>query len=275
GIIGIRNEYEFRNRAVSGHQTKDMLEIIKREDEDVKMTRTLLKRADIIHISILGNDLLLADLGQIILSVVNEEPDLLDGIIEKSAENFAEIVSILKGYNPDATIFFQNVYNPVFLDCDLINAEVRAELLSRDIPESDFRSYGAIILNRLNSIISDYLTENPGAYYIIDANSEFERIYQEDSARGEELVFVDCIHPSNEGHAVIADLIQSKLEELKLAKKKTAVKNYKELRIEQLDRLYSGTVDVSKITKLIIKAESCSEITEIYFDAVQGKLPVY
>ncbi len=275
GILGIRNEYEFRNRAVSGHQTTDLLEIIRREDTDVKMIRTLLTDADIIHVSILGNDLLLNDLGKLIVTVANNDYSALDAILDRSRANFAEIVTILRGYNPKATLMFQNVYNPVFLDCDLISAGVRATLDGMDISESEYRSYGGIILDRLNDIISDYLEQNPGAYYIIDARAEFERIYQEDPSRGERLVFVDSIHPSNEGHAVIADLIQTKLESLKLAKQKTAVKNYKELRKEQLQRLYGSSVDVGSVSAQIDSAKNCADITKIYFEAIQNHLPEY
>lgn len=271
GIVGIRNEYEFRNRSVSGHQTKDMLEIIKREDTDVKMIRTLLTSADIIHVSILGNDLLLEDLGQLIISVANDDYEFLDTILDNSSKNFTEIVKTLRGYNPKATLMFQTVYNPVFTDCDLISAATRIILDEMDISESEFRIYGAIILDKLNAIISDYLAANPGAYYIIDANAEFERIYQEDAERGERLVFVDCVHPSNEGHAVIADLIQTKLEELKLTNKKTAIKNYKELRKEQVQRLYGSSVNINAVKADIDNAKTCAEITSIYFEAIKDK----
>ncbi len=273
GIIGIRNEYEFRNRAVSGHQTKDMLEIIKREDEDVKMTRTLLTDADIIHVSILGNDLLLEDLGQLIIDAVNEDFTTLNTILEKSEANFAEIIETLRGYNPDATLMIQTLYNPVFEDCDLISAATREVLDEMEIPESEYRGYGAILLDRLNAIITDYLAAHSNAYIIIDVKTEFERIYQEDAARGAGLVFVDSIHPSNEGHAVIADLIQSKLETLKLAKSKLAVPNYQALRKEQLARLYGENVDVAAISAAIDACKSCAEITSVYFEAVNGLEP--
>lgn len=273
GVLGIRNEYIYRNRAISGHQTCHMLEYIQREDEDVRMTRTLLTEADIIHISILGNDLLLMDLGQIMLSVINEDYTFLDSIIENSRQNFAEIVETLRSYNPTATIMFQNVYNPVFEDSDLITPEVRQSFADMEIPETEFRTYGKIILDRLNAVISDYLEAHPDTYYIIDSNSEFERIYQEDSQRGQDLIFCDCIHPSNEGHAVLADLIQRKLEELNLADKTTAVKNYKTLRKEQLIRLYTDTVDINAISGDIDAATTCEEITELYFDAIEGLDP--
>lgn len=273
GVIGIRNEYEFRNRSVSGHQTKDMLEIIKREDNDVKMTRTLLTDADIIHISILGNDLLLEDLGQLIIDTVNEDFTTLNTILDKSKANFAEIVQTLRSYNPNATILIQTLYNPVFEDCDLISAATREVLTEMEVSESEYRSYGAILLDRLNNVIFDYLAEHSGAYIIVDVKAEFERIYQENPVRGAGLVFVDSIHPSNEGHAVIADLNQAKLESLKLADNKTAVDNYKALRKEQLGRLFAANANVAALSAAIDGCNTCAEITSVFFEATNGLEP--
>lgn len=83
------------------------------------------------------------------------------------------------------------------------------------------------------------------------------------------------MHPSSEGHAVLADLTQAKLEELGLANKKTALKNYREMRISQLERLYSDVVDVRSYKKQINKAKSCAEVSEIYYNAIAGKMPNY
>lgn len=275
GLIGARNEYEFKNRAVSGHQTKDLLALLKQEDKDARMMQTVVRNADIIHISILGNDLLLNDLGEIIYSVAKDDFSFLDSIIEESVENFAEIVRVLRGYNKDAVIMFQNVYNPVFLNCDLINEKTRENLDSIGVTESEYREYAGIILSKLNGIISDYLKEHPGEFYIIDSQAGFESVYQKDHEFGESLIFCDCIHPSNAGHAVLADLTQAKLEELGLADKKTALKNYKEIRKEQLKRLYNDSVNVKEVSRQIDKAKDCSEVTEIYFKAIADKKPAY
>ncbi|MGI6701194.1 MAG: SGNH/GDSL hydrolase family protein [Christensenellales bacterium] len=274
-IIGIRNEYEFRNRAVSGHQTGDLLRIINQEDTDARMTRTLLKDADIIHISILGNDLLLNDIGRLILDIANDDYSLLNSVLDNARNNFSDIVGVLREYNPDAVIMFQKVYNPVFEVTTLIRPAVQEELALKGIEPSEYRELAGDVLDMLNGIIDDYLEDNPGAYYIIDAQAEFDRIYQEDTERGRALIFCDDIHPSNEGHAVIADLIQAKLEELNLADKKLAVNNYKKIRKEQLKRMFNDSVDVKAISRQIDDARSCGEITEIYFNAIEGKTPDY
>lgn len=275
-LIGRRNGYIFKNRAISGYKSQGLLDIIKQqEDTDARMLRTLLTTSDIIHISILGNDLLLSNLGEIIYSAAQNNFDKINGIIAEAEDNFAEIVSVLKGYNPDAVIMFQTVYNPVFTDSILITAETRVKLEALGIYETQHRELAGNILAMLNGVIHNYLAEHPGAFYIIDACAEFERIYQADPERGKALIFTDYVHPSSEGHAVMADLIQAKLEELKLASKKPAVKKYREIKIEQLERMYKDTVNVKAVKRQLKKADTCEEITEIYFRAIRDKMPAY
>jgi lysophospholipase L1-like esterase len=274
-VIGKNNDYIYKNRAVGGYTTSDLLELIQTEDEDARMTQTLLKDADILHISILGNDLLGNDLGQLMISASNDDFDFINSFMEESSNNFAEIISILKSYNEDATIIVQNIYNPVFEYSTLINSTARAGLAAIGIEESDYREIAGTVLQLLNNIISDYLDENPGAFYIIDTYSVFEEVYEADSEQGKDLIFTDNIHPSDEGHAIMADLTQDLLENLGLADADSALKNYKSLRKEQLEEMYSDTVDVKTVSKAITKADSCAEITEIYFDAIRDITPVY
>lgn len=274
-VIGIRNGYEYKNRAVSGHMTKDLLAYISAEENDARMIQTSLRNADIIHISILGNDLLLNNIGNLILAISNDDFTLINSIIDTARANFSQIVGVLREYNPNAVIMFQNVYNPIFEYSTLIGANVRTILADRGILEADYRAHGYTVLSMLNGIISDYLEEHPDEFYIIDAYTEFDRIYKEDNERGKALIFSDDVHPTIEGQAVMADLIQAQLEELVLADKKSAVKKYQELRIEQLKRMYADTVDVKAVSRKIKKADNCSEITKIYFEAIKNKLPVY
>jgi len=275
GVLGEINGYEFKNRAVSGSMTKDLLAYIQQEDNDARLVRTNIAEADIIQISILGNDLLLNDMGKMIIDTANEDFEYLDSIIDTARANIASIVAELKSLNSDGVIFFQNVYNPIFEDSMLVNVQSRAALSEMDIQPSEYRELGAVILSKLNGVLTEYLEEHPGAFYIIDSYAEFDRIYKEDAERGKALVFSDDIHPSVEGHAVLSDINQAKLEELNLADKKSAVKLYKELRIEQLERMFGDSVDVKAVKKQINNAESCPEITEIYFDAIRGKTPIY
>ncbi len=274
-ILGRRNNYIYYNRAVSGHQSIQLLNLLKREDNGATMTRSLIKSADIIHVSILGNDLLQRDLGQLIVQVAKEDFSMIDGILEQSKSNFAQIVATIREYNPDAVLFFQNVYNPVFEGSTIIRSEARAELLTLGYEQSEYRALGNIMLARLNGVISDYLAEHPGAFYLLDACAEFDRISKEDLVRGSHLIYNDWVHPSSEGHAVLADLTQRYLEELGLAKKSTALDNYRDIKIDQLNRLFSTSVDVKAASKRIKNCSSCEEVTKVYFEIIAGKTPIY
>ncbi|MFW5780555.1 MAG: SGNH/GDSL hydrolase family protein [Bacillota bacterium] len=275
GILGIRNEYRFINYAVSGSRSRQLLSFIKRDDNGVIMSRTEIKDADIIHVSILGNDLLLNDLGKLILATAQNDSTKVDSIVEESSVYFADIVWLLRAYNPDATLFFQNVYNPVFENTWLINEHYRSELDNLGVQPSEYRDIAGILLNKINGIMSDYLEENPGEFHLMDSYTEFGRIYEQDPDRGKALISVDCVHPSFEGHAVLADLTQAKLNKLGLADKQNAVKNYKDMKKEQIERLYSQAVDVTAVKNLIDSGEDCPEVTRIYFEAIKDKLPIY
>ena len=55
-----------------------------------------------------------------------------------------------------------------------------------------------------------------------------------------------------------------------------AIANYKELRKEQLERLYSDTtVDIKAVKKAIDNASTYDKINEAYFDATNGIIPNY
>ncbi|HHT83862.1 MAG: SGNH/GDSL hydrolase family protein [Christensenellales bacterium] len=275
GIIGGCNNYIHRNRAVSGFKTSNLLELIKQPDKDVTMTQTLLREADIIHVSILGNDLLLNDLGGIIIFAAQNDFTFLESILSNSAKNFSNIVAMLKAYNPDATLMFQTLYNPVFEDSTLISASSRAQLRDLGIEPEDYRELTHKVLQRLNAVIRDYLEQNPGSFHIIDAYEEFENIYRQNPDRGRRLISIDCIHPSSEGHGIMACLIQNKLQELGLANKDKALKKYKYTKKDQLRRLYKDSVDVDGVSQRIDGAQSFEEVTEIYFDAIYNVMPIY
>lgn len=275
GVLGIRNGYDFKNRAISGSKSGDLLAYIQREDEGIRMTQSLIRTADIIHVSILGNDLLLSDIGRLITSVANNDYKHINSIVSNAESNIAQIVEILKGYNSDALLIIQTVYNPIYEGNTLISEQSRAALAELGIYEDQYRELAGNIVEMVNAVVHDYLEAHPGAFYIADGYKAFDDIYNEDPVRGKKLIFVDDAHPSAEGHGIMADINQTILEETGYANARTALKNYKEMRIAQLERLYSDTVDVKAVSKTINKAKSCAEITEIYFSAIYEKLPDY
>lgn len=279
-VLGRRNDFEYYNHSVSGHLTKDLLALLN-NDLGYDGARGLIlhvQEADIIHVSILGNDLLQdMSMNDVVLEAAQGLYTIIDGIAETAYENITGIVARIRELNPDATLIFQNVYNPLSENSTLVDEETRATLAAEhDTYPEDFRQLGAGILDRLNGVLDRYLAEHPGAFIIADAQAEFDRIFAEDYERGKDLIYPDYIHPSNEGHAVLADLTQGILEEQGLANASAALAEYKTMRKNVLDNYFDGIVtDIDGDKAAIDAAADCSAVTEAFFDATRGLTPDY
>ena len=279
-VLGRRNDFEYYNHSVSGHLTKDLLALLN-NDLGYDGARGLIlhvQEADIIHVSILGNDLLQdMSMNDVVLEAAQGLYTIIDGIAETAYENITGIVARIRELNPDATLIFQNVYNPLSENSTLVDEETRATLAAEhDTYPEDFRQLGAGILDRLNGVLDRYLAEHPGAFIIADAQAEFDRIFAEDYERGKDLIYPDYIHPSNEGHAVLADLTQGILEEQGLANASAALAEYKTMRKNVLDNYFDGiAADIDGVKAAIDSAADCSAVTEAFFDATRGLTPDY
>ena len=280
-VLGRRNDLTYYNHSVSGHLTKDLRAILENEDLDYDMARGLLlhvSEADIIHVSILGNDLLQSmNMNAVVLEAAQDKYDIINGIAATASENIAVIVDRLKELNPDALIIFQNVYNPLSEKSTLVDEPTRATLSAGyGIEEGDLRELGSGILDRLNGVLDNYLKDHPDAFVIADARSEFDRIFEEDYERGKGLIYPDYIHPSNEGHAVLADLTQGILEERGLVDGKKAIAEYKTMRKNVLTNYFAESgADVAAATAAIDAAADCAAVTKAFFAATKGFTPVY
>ena len=275
GILGNINNFKFYNRAISGDKTSDLLQFIDREDDGINMVRSLVSTADIIHISIGGNDILGHDINQMLVDVANGSTAVADAYMETAYENLDKIITRLRTMNPDAIIITQTVYNPVGKHNPLINNYAKMRLANMAYTENDIHNLSGIIINRINKMLKRYQKENENKfeyepYYLVDVYSAFEEIYKANPSRWETLFCPDGIHPANEGHAIIAEANQKLLEELKLTDK-NALANYKTLRSEQLERLYSNAVEVSSVKKIISDCDSFSDVTLAYFNATRDK----
>lgn len=280
-VLGRRNDLTYYNHSVSGHLTKDLRAILENEDLDYDMARGLLlhvSEADIIHVSILGNDLLQSmNMNDVVLEAAQDKYDIINGIAATASENIAVIVDRLKELNPDALIIFQNVYNPLSEKSTLVDELTRATLSAEyGIEEGDLRDLGSGILDRLNGVLDNYLKDHPDAFVIADARSEFDRIFEEDYERGKGLIYPDYIHPSNEGHAVLADLTQGILEERGLVDGKKAIAEYKTMRKNVLTNYFAESgADVAAATAAIDAAADCAAVTKAFFAATKGFTPAY
>ena len=182
-IVADTNGYDYANHSVPGHTTTNLINRLK--DETVISD---LKKADIISISIGGNDFLMSNLiGLMFDSIVLDDHTEYDKIAESFYTNFCKIVEIINSHNADAIILMQTLYNPQ-------SGYLRA-------PYQE----GA---DRINAAIERYNAENPGEIIIVDVGT----------ALGDNMENYadDEIHPSAAGNEIIAETILDKLYELDL-----------------------------------------------------------
>ena len=182
-IVADTNGYDYANHSVPGHTTANLINRLK--DETVISD---LKKADIISISIGGNDFLMSNLiGLMFDSIVLDDHTEYDKIAEGFYTNLCEIVEIINSHNTDAVILMQTLYNPQ-------SGYLRA-------PYQE----GA---DRINAAIERYNTENPDEIVIVDVGT----------ALGDDMENYadDEIHPSAAGNEIIAETILDKLHELNL-----------------------------------------------------------
>lgn len=304
-VIGRRNDLTYYNHSVSGHLTKDLRAILENEDLDYDRARGLLlhvSEADIIHISILGNDVLQdrmdgafetepVTMHNIILEAAEDEYTSIDRVLNGdtvggvttagSVENIKAIVDALRRLNPDALIIFQSVYNPIMdVDTPLIKQETRdaLEAAGFEITLDSLHRLGDLLIERLNSALDAVLAMDgyADAFVIADGHAAFNAVYAADPSRAKDLIYPDGIHPSNEGHAVLADLTQGILEERGLADKNSALQAYKTMRKDLLTDYFAGTsVDTAAASAAIDGAADCAAVTEAFFDATRGVTPDY
>lgn len=304
-VIGRRNDYTYYNHSVSGHLTKDLRAILENEDLDYDRARGLLlhvSEADVIHISILGNDVLQdrmdgafetepVTMHNIILEAAKDEYTSIDRVLNGdtvggvttagSVENIKAIVDALRRLNPDALIIFQSVYNPIMdVDTPLIKQGTRdaLEAAGFEITLDSLHRLGDLLIERLNSALDAVLAMDgyADAFVIADGHAAFNAVYAADPSRAKDLIYPDGIHPSNEGHAVLADLTQGILEERGLADKDSALQAYKTMRKDLLTDYFAGTsVDTAAASAAIDGAADCAAVTEAFFDATRGVTPDY
>ena len=182
-IVADTNGYEYVNHSVPSHTTANLISRLSNETVIAD-----LEKADIISISIGGNDFLLNNLiGLMFDSIVKNDHTQYDAIADNVYVNLGKIVDIINENNEDAVILMQTLYNP---QSGYLRAPYQA---------------GA---DRINAAIARYNEENPGEIVIVDVGT----------ALGDDLenFASDEIHPSTKGNEIIAKEVLAKLYELEL-----------------------------------------------------------
>ena len=314
-VIGRRNDFTYYNHSVSGHLTDDMLALISNEEgyDGARGLISHIKTADVLHISILGNDVL-QDRPDVVLTdnpygeYVSMHQVVCDAMIGNDYDglNIAlygdaagegrggsygyviQIIDRLIELNPDAVIIFQKIYNPIAnVDTPLVKANTRATLDAArvEVTLDSLHELGNNLIGRMNALLQKAVDEFNAAktaedkwtLTTVDGLAAFNKIYDEKGADAAwDLIYPDGIHPSDEGHAVLADLTQAKLEELGLVNSAEALLRYKMMRVNFLFDEFEGKLDNKwEAAAKIMSATSCAEVTDIFFRATEGVTPDY
>ena len=199
-----------------------------------------------------------------------------------------KIVERLIELNPDAVIIFQKVYNPIFsVDTPLVKSWTRTALANAgvEVTLESLHTLGDNLISRMNAVIqkvidkfnADKASSAKWTLTSVDALAAFNEIYETDGAdRAWGLIYPDGIHPSDEGHAVLADLTQAKLEELGLADSTAALLGYKIMRMKFLLENFGDKLENKwEAVANVMSATSCAEVTKVFFAATDGVTPDY
>ena len=182
-IVANTNKYNYYNDAISGINSSLFLELL--QDSDVSAH---IKKADIISISIGGNDFLTDNwIWMGVKGVLFNSYRDFDQTAADFAENLELIMKRIRSLNPGATILMQTVYNP--------HNDVFTPVFQEGV-------------DRLNRVISDYLKANPGAYIIADVGGVI--------SGHSEYIAIDTIHPNGQGNIAIAKYLLKLLKGLGL-----------------------------------------------------------
>lgn len=177
-IVADTNGYEYANHAIPGHTTTNLIARLK---EDV--VKADVEKADIISISIGGNDFLMSNLyGLMFDAMVKEDYSKFYEIAHSFYKNFSTIIGMIRELNGEAVILMQTLYNPQ-------SGYLRAPY-----------QQGA---DRINAAIEKFSKENPGEIIIVDVatalNSDMGNFAS------------DAIHPSAKGNEAIAKAVLSEI----------------------------------------------------------------
>lgn len=177
-MVAETNGYTYRNEAVDGSRSDDIVDMVNKD-----WVQAEIKKADIIGISMGGNNYLRGNLPALLLmGVVFRDSSVFDDIEKGYYEDLCYIIGKIKELNPGALIVMQTLYNPI--------GNIFSFLFDEPV-------------GRINGCLYRYLNEHPGAFVIADVAKEF-------AGRSD---CVELIHPTAKGNRVIAECILGTLAE--------------------------------------------------------------
>ena len=176
-LIAKANGYNYFNHAYDGDTSFDLNKRL-----GTNAVITSLKKADIVAISIGGNNFLRGGFVEMILKGIVGNYDMFDETAEEFYDNFNIAIDKIRAINPDVTILVQTVYNP------------RNDLFAGVYQKA---------LDRLNKYIRKAAAEKD--LTLVEIAAAFD-------GHAGEYIQGDVVHPNERGHYNIA------LEYLKVLK---------------------------------------------------------
>lgn len=195
-IIGYIHDLEVINKGLDGQKTEDLIYNLEMDYDLIADVNN----ADLIILSIGGNDLLFSDdLPVMLVDLILGEDELVDEYLWQISNNIEYIISTINEINPRCEIIVLNSYVPNFNKLD--NFKIK----DLEISTSFFYPLAEKLVNKYNTYFEKINTNLENHFYTADIYSKFN---------GEENFNKDMIHPSKQGHEVIANSINDILETL-------------------------------------------------------------
>ena len=185
-IIADTNGYNYKNDAIMGRNSVGLLNHLTNDEEYINYV----KWADIISVSIGGNDFLLDHAALLIIEgIIFNDYSKFDKIGKTFYENFSKSMERIRELNPNAKVIVQLLYTS----------------WTFDFARKPYNQAS----KRINDAIIKYAEEKPQNIYVVDASRIF------DGRR--DCISTDTIHPNVQGNIELAKAVQAKLCEIGMA----------------------------------------------------------
>lgn len=181
-IIANTNGYNYVNYGVDGLKSSELREMLNRQD-----VMESIENADIVNITIGGNNYLHGNIPLLLLGVLLHIDPIIDTVLDAYYDDLCAIIGKIHEASPDAVILLQTLYNP--------STGLLRPLLQ----------YGS---DKLNERIFKYDKEHPGVVTIVDIAAEL-------NGKGYCFAF---IHPTARGNVEIAKILLKVLYDMGLGK---------------------------------------------------------
>ncbi len=198
-LISDEKNYTLSNDAVPGHTTSDLLWVVCHEE----IAREGLQKADLVIISIGGNDLLHllgnADTATL-LDILSKggESQYVKAAMESAQEKLLYSCMEIRSINPDAPIILQTQYNSLYA-------------------HNQYKQF-ASLADKLAPVFAQiiaYVSQEVSNIYTADIYTAFDNYYKKNQDYS--IIQADGIHPSEKGHALIAQVILKEIDSLEEA----------------------------------------------------------